>query len=162
MSSAKEDIHQVVLRYCRGVDRGDLALVRSAYHPDGIDHHTGFDGTVGEFITWLAAKIAVFEGTMHLVGNHMVSVKDHRAVSEAYGIAVHWGNPADDPSVNFSCGVRFIDRMERRDKGWAIIERWASREWTRSEVGTFVAKGAPGPSGSRDDTDPLHVAMEWL
>ncbi|WP_221890845.1 nuclear transport factor 2 family protein [Microbispora sp. KK1-11] len=35
--SDQQEIHEVVLRYCRGVDRLDMDLVRSAYHPDAID-----------------------------------------------------------------------------------------------------------------------------
>lgn len=33
----KQAIGEVVLRYCRGIDRLDLDLVRSAYHCDGVD-----------------------------------------------------------------------------------------------------------------------------
>ena len=42
-----------MLRYCQGIDRLDMELVRSAYHPDGVDHHTGFDGTVDEYVAWV-------------------------------------------------------------------------------------------------------------
>ena len=53
----RREIHDVVLTYCRGVDRGDLDLVRSVYHPDALDHHhTAFDGTVDEFIDWIGHK----------------------------------------------------------------------------------------------------------
>ncbi|MER2157629.1 nuclear transport factor 2 family protein, partial [Rhodococcus sp. (in: high G+C Gram-positive bacteria)] len=32
----KQAIREVVLTYCRGIDRLDFDLVRSAYHPDAI------------------------------------------------------------------------------------------------------------------------------
>jgi len=49
---AEREIKNVVLRYCRGVDRMDLALVRSCYHPDADDHHGDFAGGVNEALHW--------------------------------------------------------------------------------------------------------------
>src|SRR5208283_1897601 len=46
----KQQIYEVALRYCRGLDRMDFELVRSCYHPDGIDHHTGFSGLRDEWV----------------------------------------------------------------------------------------------------------------
>ncbi len=154
--SDRQQIHDVVLRYCRGIDRLDFDLVRSAYHPDGIDHHTGFEGTLDEYIAWVEPKLRARRGgTMHMVGNHLVELLGDTAISETYGTSVHWGEPADDPRTNFTSGVRFIDHMEWRDGRWAIAERWATREWTRSDAGRFMPKEGAGPSGSRDGDDPL-------
>ncbi len=149
----------MVLRYCRGIDRLDFELVRAAYHPDAVDHHTGFTGGVDEYIAWveplLRSRARRGGGTMHIVGNHLVELCGDVAISETYGTSVHWGEPADDPRANFTSGVRFIDRMEHRDGRWAIAERWAAREWTRSDAGRMIAKEGPGPSGGHGDDDPL-------
>jgi len=51
------EIRQVHIRYCRGIDRMDWALVRSCYHPDAIDRHGAYEGGVEGFIEW-AAKTA--------------------------------------------------------------------------------------------------------
>ena len=40
----KQEIYEVLCRYCRALDRGDEKLLRSVYHPDAIDHHGIFDG----------------------------------------------------------------------------------------------------------------------
>jgi SnoaL-like domain len=156
---AKQEIYEVVLRYCRGVDRLDLDLVRSAYHPGGIDHHTGFDGTVEDYLPWVSAALARFAGTMHLVANHLVELHGDRAVAETYGTAVHWGDPADDPRRNFTSGFRYVDRMQWRDGRWAIAERWAVRDWTRSDAGLSMPKEGRGPGGARDRTDPVYRAL---
>ncbi|MBN9618676.1 MAG: nuclear transport factor 2 family protein [Actinobacteria bacterium] len=160
--SDRQQVHEVVLRYCRGIDRLDLDLVRSAYHPDGVDHHTGFDGTIEEYLTWVGAALAHFDGTMHLVGNHLTRFDGDRAVSETYGTAMHWGEPFDDPRRNFTSGFRYVDRMERRAGRWAIVERWAVREWTRSDAGRLRPREAPGPAGRRDAGDPLYTALTWF
>lgn len=156
--AAKQEIHEVVLRYCRGIDRLDLDLVRSAYHPDGVDHHTGFDGTIEEFLVWVEAALRRLGGTMHIVGNHLAELHGDRALVETYGTAVHWGDPLDDPRCNFTTGFRYVDRMERREGRWAIAERWAVREWTHSDAGRARPREASGPVGSRDREDPLYRA----
>ncbi|MDN5546610.1 MAG: nuclear transport factor 2 family protein, partial [Rhodococcus sp. (in: high G+C Gram-positive bacteria)] len=68
----KQAIREVVLTYCRGIDRLDFDLVRSAYHPDAIDHHTGFDGNIDEYIAWVTPKLSAIGCTMHHIGNHLV------------------------------------------------------------------------------------------
>ena len=40
----KDDIRDAIYRYARGVDRGDLALIRTAYHADAWDEHGDFAG----------------------------------------------------------------------------------------------------------------------
>ena len=87
----KQAIRAVVLTYCRGIDRLDFDLVRSAYHPDAIDHHTGFDGTIDEYIAWATTKLSAIGGTMHHIGNHLVELHGDHAISEAYSMSTHWG-----------------------------------------------------------------------
>lgn len=149
----KQAIYEVVLRYCRGIDRLDFDLVRAAYHPDGIDHHTGFDGTVDEFIEWVRPKLRTLGGTMHHIGNRLVELHGDRAISESYSTAAHWGAPGRD---DFTSGCRYVDLMELRDGRWAIAERWAVREWTRSDAGRLTAPEGHGPRGRRDTSDPLN------
>ncbi|HEY3697209.1 nuclear transport factor 2 family protein [Phenylobacterium sp.] len=159
----KQAVHEVVLRYCRGIDRLDLDLVRQAYHPGGIDHHTGFSGPIEEFLAWVEPGLRRMGGTTHIVGNHLSEIAGDVAVAETYGQAVHWGEPGDDePRRNFTTGFRYIDHMTRRDGVWAIQERWASREWTRSDVGLRMAKWGEGPSGRRDADDPLAALRRRL
>jgi hypothetical protein len=160
--SERVAIREVVSRYCRGIDRLDMELVRSCYHPGGIDHHTGFDGPIEEYVAWVEPKLRGFDGTMHLTGNHMVEFEGSRALSETYGMAVHWGTPSDSPQLNFTSGFRYIDLMERRDGEWRILERYACREWTRSDANLFIPREGPGPVGRRDREDPLYRLRSQL
>jgi hypothetical protein len=160
--SDREQIREVVLRYCRGVDRLDFDLVRSAYHPDGIDHHTAFTGVIDEYVEWVSVALRRFNGTMHIVGNQLIEINGDAAVSETYGTAVHWGDPPDEPLRNFTSGFRYVDHMQRRDGKWAIAERWAVREWTRSDAGRHMSKEGDGPSGRRDHDDPVFAALRLI
>jgi inhibitor of KinA sporulation pathway (predicted exonuclease) len=153
----KQAIAEVVLRYCRGVDRLDLDLVRSCYHDDGIDHHTGFDGDADSYVAWLSRLLPRLDGTMHMIGNQLIELDGDRARCETYGNAHHWGTPLDDPSRNFTSGFRYVDRMERRTGVWRIAERWAVREWTRVvPASAVVEREGPGPSAARGSADPIY------
>ena len=49
----RQEIHDCLMRYSRGVDRLDPDLIRSAYHDDAIDDHGMFVGTRDEFVDWV-------------------------------------------------------------------------------------------------------------
>ncbi len=74
----KQAIREVVLTYCRGIDRLDFDLVRSAYHPDAIDHHTGFDGNIDEYIAWVTPKLS--------------AIGDRRSAARCITSATTWSN----------------------------------------------------------------------
>jgi hypothetical protein len=152
-------IAEVVLRYCRGIDRLDLDLVRSCYHDGAVDHHTGFEGDADSYVAWLGKVLTRFTGTMHMVGNQLIEVRGDTAQSETYGMAHHWGEPATDSRLNFVSGFRYVDRMHRRDGEWRIAERWAVREWTRTiPAETVRPKEGEGPSPKRDRYDPVYLS----
>jgi hypothetical protein len=137
----KQAIHDVVLRYCRGVDRRDASLVRDCYWPDATDDHAGtFAGGRDEFVDWVMRVVSRFTGTMHVIANHLVELDGGDgdgdvASSEAYGVAYHWGDPPDDPRRNFTTGFRYLDRFERRNREWRIGARAVALEWHQVTVG---------------------------
>ncbi|MEU4014710.1 nuclear transport factor 2 family protein [Microbacterium sp. NPDC028030] len=152
--SDRQEIHDLVLRYCSAVDRADYLIVRGVYARDGVDHHTGFSGTADDYVAWLRERTAVFDGTMHIVGNHRVELFGDHAFAETYGTAVHWGRPSTDESLNFTSGFRYLDHMRREPDGWRIVERTAVREWTRSDAGRLREPEGEGPRGRRGPDDP--------
>lgn len=149
----KDEIHDLVLRYCRAVDRLDYEGIRAVYAEDGVDHHTGFSGPADDYVAWLKDVLPHLDGTMHLVANHLCELNGNEAVAETYGTAVHWGTPSEDGTRNFTSGFRYVDHLVRTSQGWRIRERFAVRDWTRSDA--FRAKEGDGPTGSRGPGDPI-------
>jgi hypothetical protein len=155
-------IEEVVLRYCRGIDRLDLDLVRSCYHPDATDTHGTFSGTVDEFVAWVGGLLRRYDATFHLVANHLVDFASADptgeadvAVSETYGVAHHRSSDPD-PRRNLTVGFRFVDRFERRDGRWRIAERVATTEWVQAPApGSRWPVPDDGAVGRRDGDDPL-------
>jgi len=158
----RHEIHDTVLRYCRAVDRLDFPAIRAVYAADGVDHHTGFSGSADDYVAWLETLLPRLDGTMHLVGNHLSEVDGDQAVAETYGTAVHWGTPTDDPRRNFTSGFRYVDHFVRTDQGWRIRERFAVREWTRSDAGRLLQPEGEGPRGRRDGEDPFALLRERI
>jgi len=159
----KQTIYEVVARYCRGVDRLDLELVRSCYHPDAAEHHPGFDGGRDDYIAWIGQGLPRFEGTMHVIANHLVELDGDRARSETYVNAYHWAQPYDDADANFSTGSRYVDRFERRDGEWRIAERYCVRNWVRVEVGSGALQVPTAENGwpaqKRDRSDLVYAPL---
>jgi hypothetical protein len=159
----RQAIADVVLRYCRGIDRLDLELVRSCYHADATDEHGTFTGTRDEYVDWVASVLARFTGTMHVVTNQLVEVDDDDARSETYGVSYHWGEPLDDHRRNFTTGFRYVDRVARRVGECRIARRVAVREWTQvvpADQHWVIPPERDGRRGRRDHSDALYEVFE--
>lgn len=159
----KQEITELVLRYCRGIDRCDRTAVADCFHPDATDTHGSFRGTVTEFIDWAFHLLERYDSTMHLVANQLITLSGDRAVSETYGIAYHRSNDPD-PRRNLTVGFRYIDLVERRaDPVWRIAERMATTEWVNApspdERWPIPADSA---IGTRDQSDPVYEFLARL
>ena len=83
----KEAIRDALVRYCRGVDRGDADLICSAYHPDAEDDH-GFSRFTGETVgPVLVERLRIRSPRvyMHHITNQLIELQSpDRAASETY------------------------------------------------------------------------------
>jgi hypothetical protein len=150
--SDRQEIGDVLARYCRAVDRGDLALLLSVYHPDATDDHGMYSGNGHEFARWLIAQPGRADlVTQHHLTSSTVEVDGDAARAETYFVAVH-RRPGPPVAVG-QFGGRYLDRLERRDGAWRISSRVVVHDWSlRETVGpewagldTF-ARGGQAPS----------------
>jgi len=163
----KQAIHEVVLRYCRGIDRMDRDLVRSCYHDDATDEHGSFCGGVDAFMEWVFRVAARYDVTMHFVGNVLVELGERRedgrraARAETYGIS-HHRRAGGPPEHNLVVGFRYVDRFERRAEGdWRIARRVCTTEWVRRDdpAGWWpIPEGMR--TGRRDRSDPVYDPID--
>lgn len=159
----RQAIHDVVLTYCRGIDRLDRGLVASCFHEDAVDTHGSFEGTADEFIEWAFKLLDRYDATMHLVANHLATIDGMTAIAETYGVAYHRSsNP--DPRRNLTVGFRYLDRFERRQNGpWRIARRIATTEWvTAPTSGSEWPIPTTSAVGQRNDSDPLYLLLSQL
>jgi hypothetical protein len=162
----KEAIREVVLRFCRGVDRGDQELLSSVYHPDAVDvHGATFSGSdlaadLLDYVTSLNSAV-----WHHEVSNMLVDLKGpDDAVCESYYNAYFVVTDDGKDYVARAIG-RYLDKMERRNGEWRITSRLTVGDlgWTQP----FDATGLPGQDmapdqrlmGRRDRADPSY---QWF
>ena len=151
-------IREVLLRYCRGVDRLELDLVRECYHPDAIDDHGSFRGGVEDYLAWIGRLLPRYDVTMHLLGNVLVELSPDRpdlARVETYGVAIHQ-KPDGPAELNLTIGFRYVDRFERREPvGWRIADRVCTTEWVRrtdpADIFPVDERFRRGERGNRTD-----------
>lgn len=159
---AERAIRQVVMRYCRAIDRMDEELLRSCYHPDATEDHGGYVGDLDGYVAWVWPLLHRYTMTMHVVANTLVdfSADVSAARVETYGVAYHRDERDPESRRNFTSGFRYLDRFEHRDgAGWRIAARVVAVEWSRADPPEVQVSLPPTITrGARDNTDPLYRA----
>ena len=126
-------IHDLLLRYARGVDTKNLELVASCFSRDAGYEGTLGRGTIGEALKSLKSAFERYHNTMHLIGNLCVDFDDgEHARCETYAIAYH-RLKAGDGGQQYVTAIRYLDQLARHDGRWTIIHRTVRREWERHE-----------------------------
>ena len=171
---AKEDIQDALLRYCRGVDRRDFDLMRSAYHPDATDDHGGYRGDVSGLIRWVEERHRNVAHSMHFLGNCSIEMAGDEAIVETYCV-VHQrladksgsaiatlGFGSAEAGNQMALRCRYIDRFTCRRGEWRIAERvvvYESVTFERAEEAPF---GPELTVARRDRGDALYAFTESI
>ena len=126
-------IHDVILRYARGVDRRDLALVASCFAPDAAYEGALGVGTIRTALTALGERLHRYQTTMHFMANHLVELHGDRAECETYALVYHRVQ-SGAAERDFVVGVRYLDELARHADGWWIVRRAVRTEFQRDDL----------------------------
>jgi hypothetical protein len=118
---ARQQVNDALIRYCWGIDRGDLKLVLSAFHDDAIDNHSGFEESAVERFTRTVAQASTMR-TSHNLANVLIQLDGTRAGVQSYFTARHQFDH-EDKTFNWVIAGRYVDRFECRDAEWRIVHR---------------------------------------
>lgn len=157
--SARAEIHDVLLRYCRGLDRVNMSLVRGAFHPDAWVQfpESLHQGSVDGFVAFLSEEMPRFVRTMHLLGNSLIEFDGPRTAHvETYLTAYHQGSERHHWKGQFvKLWARYLDRFEERDGRWLIARRRLLVEWMyRYPTEGWFDDHPDASRGMRDGSDP--------
>ena len=151
-------LRKLVHAYCRAVDRGDFAQLRDLYHHDAVDAHGAFStGSAEGFLEQLAAARPYIRSMQHNITTVNFTIAGPAAEGEIYTIAVHTlaGKGRD---VDLIVGGRYLDKYEKRDDAWKLIERTIVTDWARVTDPSSMDMGHPITKdtlkGTLDENDP--------
>lgn len=148
-------IEDVLKRHCRGVDRADADILKSAYWPDAEVAYGSFNGNAHEFCDILPAAIRRYASTQHSVTNVIIDFNDDNAVCESYVTAYHLMEHDDADDTEMTYMGRYVDHMQKRGEVWKILFRRVVMDWNQNTIASVVpieglARGARAPD------DPLN------
>ncbi len=122
-------IEDVARRYCRGVDRLDEALMKSAYWPDATDDHGVYVGPAHPFVEHCMESHLRWRSTSHCIFNHHIELDDDgsHARGEIYNVTYLFHGDADLLDTWYG---RYLDHYQKRGTEWRILERVCVHEGT--------------------------------
>jgi len=151
-------IQDIMLRWCRAVDRLDLAVMPELFHEDMQDNHGSYRGDRAGMIRWIGERHQSITFSMHLVSNILIEFSNpdlalvettilsaQRYAPEAReSLAQSSGGKLGEPGMatDVTGSARYVDRFERRDGKWKIARRTVVFGWKRMEP---VPADGPAP-----------------
>jgi hypothetical protein len=154
--SDRQQITELIYRYCRAVDRLDPELGASIWHEDGIiDLGDLWRGTGRDWMKFTCdihrRQVLVHS---HRISNITIQLDGDRAGSESYVNATVRMMDGDRLKLWTHWG-RYIDEWSRRKQRWGIEKRQYDEDFAEA-----VDASPAGPeSGRRDRTDPSYAAL---
>jgi len=155
----RQEIHDCLVAFSRGMDRFDRALYLSAFHDDAEVAAGPFVGNAADCYDWAAPMHEQAQtATHHSLLNVSYDINGETAHTETYYQFV----ARNRDNSNWIAGGRYIDRFEKRNGSWKIALRTNIIEWSGelpsmplpfSDVPDILANGA----ASRDTNDPSYA-----
>jgi hypothetical protein len=149
-----EAIRDCIQRVCRGIDRLDADILRSAFHRGAkIDMGKIYVGDVEEWIPAAVAHQKTQLQRQHMPGSIHIRIDGDEAVAETYELDRH-KTPMNGGFRDLVLGARTLDRLSRRDGEWKIVERTKVMDWGRMiSADETVYVNSPLEHGGDDDAD---------
>ena len=144
-----------IYRYCRSVDRLDVAVGHSVFHEDSTaDFGESYKGTGRGWIDYICVRHKDFLHHSHQVTNIIIEIDGDRAGSESYVFATLHRQDGDKIILH-EIWARYVDTWSKRDGDWAIDHRDCIVDYgSMREV-----EPIPGDPRSRRDASDLSYAV---
>ena len=153
----RQAITDLIYRYCRSVDRLDIALGHSIWHADGIADYGAavYQGDGRGVIDHICAQHRHTLHHSHQVSNIVIDLDGDRAGSESYVTAtlrIKRGEQLQQMTI----WGRYVDQWSRRQGRWGLDKRLSIRDF--DEVREVVAM-YEHDLGRRDRSDPSYGVL---
>jgi hypothetical protein len=155
--SDRQQITDLIHRYCRAVDRLDLDLGHSIWHEDATADYGAdvYQGPGGGVIDFVCAQHRHTLHHAHCATNILIELDGDRAGGEAY-ITAHLRVRKGEQVLQMTVWARHIDRWSRRQGRWGLDQRIAVRDFDEIRPVTVMREH---DTGRRDGSDPSYLAL---
>lgn len=151
-------IIEQIYRYCRSVDRLDVALGHAVFHEDArADFGASYNGSGRGWIDFICREHRKFLHHSHQVTNIVLELAGDRAGSESYVTATLRSREDDGRILHRQFWARYVDTWSRRDGRWAIDTRECVIDFDALSEATPIASYE---RARRDRADPSYAALE--
>lgn len=122
----RQAIVEVIDRYATSLDSKEYERFQTCFSEDAIVHYG--EDLVGPVAAAAYAEsvLSRYEFTQHLLGNYEIALDGDRASARTYLHASHITSEGEIWVV----GGTYVDRLERRDGEWKIVERDLVPKWS--------------------------------
>ena len=128
----RQAVVAVIDRYATSLDAKDYARFRTCFSDDAVVHYGEALGP-DEAAAYAEGVLSGYDHTQHLLGNYDITLDGDRASARTYVQASH----VSAEGTIWVLGGTYIDRFERREGEWKIVELTLEGKW--SEVRAISA-----------------------
>lgn len=158
--SAADDrlaIMDKIYRYCRSVDRLDIAVGHACFHVDSTaDFGDSYRGSGRGWIDYICERHRDFLHHSHQVTNMVIEIDGDRAGSESYVYAT-LRRAEGDKVIQTEFWARYVDMWSKRAGDWAIDARECVIDFASTgEVTPLPTNGR----ARRDAADPSYAVLK--
>lgn len=129
----RAEIHELLMRYPRGVDQLKAETMRTIFTEDAVlAGSLGFETCGIDAIVGAIVRSDRYDTTFHFTGNVRIDIQGDNATTEVYCTAYHFWDVAGERQ-EYVMGIRYVDALIRTDDGWRIKSRYLNVDWEKGE-----------------------------
>ena len=157
---AKQDLHELVARYCTGVDRRDRALLETLWWPEATMDFGLFAGPAVQFCELICADNPAVEISFHFTSNELFEIDGDQAIGRHYVIGAS-SLLVDGEATQQQVGGRYLDPYARRDGQWKFTKRLFVLDWNANQPSSAIWDKGIGAVVARGRSDRADVSYSF-
>lgn len=152
----KQQLHELNVRYCMGVDRKDKALLDSLWAEEATIDFGLFKGSAREFAELIVMDNPAVRIAHHFASNELYEIHGDRATGQSYVIGTTVNVQEDGALQDQLAGGRYLDTYVRKNEQWLFSSRlfvvdWLHAQYTLADYQSGIAAAAVNGLSSTDD-----------
>lgn len=153
----KQEITELIYRYCRAVDRLDIELGHSIWHENAVaDYGEFYCGDGRGVIDLICKQHEHMLYHSHQVSNIIINLDGERAASESY-VTANLRMQQNEKLLQMTVWSRYLDTWSRREGRWAIDKRITIIDF--DEVRPTTPLGKLESAGKRSTEDASYSVL---